>query len=54
MLEKLPGGKYRKKVNIIPEDQSQQVMQAAGQERDADLQVCTTSYIYGLGPEFKS
>ncbi|XP_058046153.1 gamma-tubulin complex component 6 isoform X2 [Ahaetulla prasina] len=39
MLEKLPGGKYRKKVNIIPEDQSQQVMLAAGQGRDADLQV---------------
>lgn len=40
MLEKLPGGKYRKKVNIIPEDQSQQVILAVGQGRDADLQVC--------------
>ncbi|XP_013909721.1 PREDICTED: gamma-tubulin complex component 6 [Thamnophis sirtalis] len=39
MLEKLPGGKYRKKVNIIPEDQSQQVMLAAGQGKDAELQV---------------
>ncbi|XP_026524780.1 gamma-tubulin complex component 6 [Notechis scutatus] len=38
MLEKLPGGKYRKKVNIIPEDQSQQVMLAVGQRRDAHLQ----------------
>ncbi|XP_026569854.1 gamma-tubulin complex component 6 isoform X2 [Pseudonaja textilis] len=38
MLEKLPGGKYRKKVNIIPEDQSQQVMLAVGQRRDANLQ----------------
>uniref|UniRef100_A0A8C5SRI6 Gamma-tubulin complex component 6 n=1 Tax=Laticauda laticaudata TaxID=8630 RepID=A0A8C5SRI6_LATLA len=38
MLEKLPGGKYRKKVNIIPEDQSQQVMLAVDQRRDANLQ----------------
>lgn len=53
MLEKLPGGKYRKKVNIIPEHQSQQVMLAGGQGKEANLQVCT-SYIYGLGPEFES
>ncbi|KAK9399527.1 Gamma-tubulin complex component 6 [Crotalus adamanteus] len=39
MLEKLPGGKYRKKVNIIPEHQSQQVMLAVEQEREANLQV---------------
>ncbi|KAG8142817.1 hypothetical protein E2320_006017 [Naja naja] len=38
MLEKLPGGTFRKKVNIIPEDQSQQVMLAVGQRRDANLQ----------------
>ncbi|XP_039194616.1 gamma-tubulin complex component 6 isoform X2 [Crotalus tigris] len=38
MLEKLPGGKYRKKVNIIPEHQSQQVMLAIEQEREANLQ----------------
>ncbi|XP_070611488.1 gamma-tubulin complex component 6 [Erythrolamprus reginae] len=36
MLEALPAGKYSKKVNIIPEDQ---VVLAASQERDADLQV---------------
>ncbi|XP_063163979.1 gamma-tubulin complex component 6 [Candoia aspera] len=39
MLEKLPGGKYRKKVNIIPEHQSQEVTLAVGQGRDANLQV---------------
>ncbi|XP_054845343.1 gamma-tubulin complex component 6 [Eublepharis macularius] len=38
MLEKLPGGKYRKRLDIIPEGRCQQVSTSVGPVRDSSLQ----------------
>ncbi|XP_061496191.1 gamma-tubulin complex component 6 isoform X2 [Rhineura floridana] len=49
MLEKLPGGKYRRKIDIIPECQCQQVSVAVVPVRDSNFQLSSLEHEYPNG-----